>query len=61
MYTEHRKDRLRALQAEDVTKGTTKHHDDKKKEAMRRARVDAVATTPSVLEGDKVRVVSQVS
>lgn len=54
MYTEHRKDRLRALQAEDVIKGT-KHQDDKKREAMRRVRVDAVATTPSYLEDDKVR------
>lgn len=53
MYTEHRKDRQRAAQAEDVIKGT-KQQDDKKREAMRRVRVDAVATTPSYMEGDKV-------
>lgn len=53
MYTEHRKDRQRAAQAEDAIKGT-KQQDDKKREAMRRVRVDAVATTPSYLEDDKV-------
>lgn len=55
MYTEHRKDRLQAAQADDVIKGT-KHQDDKKREALRRVRVDAVATTPSYLEDDKVCV-----